>query len=129
MSAVIEWAAGGGLKTAFPQIAATADVSNRTLVGGQSAGCHVAGQMLQDRCGRAKGLILMDPVDGYDPYGIVTNQNLITPGRKLNFTIPTLLTRSGLDPKKSNPLFPPCAPDKLSNDRHFLLVLPTQCAW
>jgi len=119
LSALIEWAAAGGLREALPSLSARPDVLNRTLVGGQSAGCHVVGQMLADGCSFAKGLVLMDPVDGYDPFGIVTSENLIVPGVKLNFTTPTLLTRAGLDPKRANPLYPPCAPDKLSNDRFF----------
>eukprot|EP00662_Eupelagonemidae_sp_cell21_P032540 gene32540-13712_t len=32
---------------------------------------------------------MMDPVDGYDPYGIVNNY-CITPGQKLNFSLPAL---------------------------------------
>merc|ERR1719456_171824 len=58
----------------------------------------------------------MDPVDGQDPLGIVKNF-CITPGQKLNFSIPALLVRTGLDPAKKHGLA--CAPDKLSNQRFF----------
>ena len=101
-------------------------VCRRLCISFAATGSRQVGQMLEDGCAghwsqglAPKGLVLMDPVDGYDPYGIVTSENLIKPGQRLNFTIPTLLTRSGLDPKRANPFYPPCAPDNMSNDRFF----------
>ena len=39
----------------------------------------------------------MSPVDGADPFGILDNF-VITPGEKVNFTIPTLQIVTGFDP-------------------------------
>lgn len=39
----------------------------------------------------------MSPVDGADPYGILPLY-VITPGEKVNFTIPTLQLVTGFDP-------------------------------
>ena len=42
-------------------------------------------------------MVLMSPVDGADPFGILQHF-VITPGEKVNFTIPTLQIVTGLDP-------------------------------
>merc|ERR1712166_1471188 len=77
---------------------------------GQSAGNHVLGQALADGCMYAKAFVMIDPVDGLDPYGIVKSEDLITPGTKVNFTIPSLILDNGLDPQKAFSLFPACMP-------------------
>lgn len=64
----------------------------------------------------AKAVVMIDPVDGLDPFGIVKNF-CITPGQKLMFSIPALLLRTGLDPKVVDVVA--CAPDNLSNQRFF----------
>ena len=47
-------------------------------------------------CHNVKGMSMLSPVDGVDPYGIV-QEYCITPGEKLNFEVPTLVMTSGLD--------------------------------
>jgi len=47
------------------------------------------------------GQILLSPVDGADPYGI-RPIFVITPGEKVNYTIPTLQIVTGLDPVPSS---------------------------
>lgn len=83
-----------------------------------SASGHTVVSYLNETCGIIKTLILIDPVDGYDPFGIfkiyITN-----PPAQLPFVIPTLVIRTGLDPVPANPLFPACAPDKVSNKRFY----------
>merc|ERR1712159_228879 len=100
------------------KIEAVPDILNRTAVMGQSAGNHVGGEALSVACSVAKAFVMIDPVDGYDPYRIVKSQDLIKPGAKVNFTIPALLLDNGLDPKAANRFEPPCAPPAVSND-HF----------
>merc|ERR1719195_1262394 len=118
---VLEWARAGHLVTemkskGFP---AVPDVNNRAAVMGQSSGNHVVGQALTDGCSIAKAFVMIDPVDGYDPFGVVKSQSLIHPGKKLNFSVPSLLLDNGLDPKAVLPVFPACAPASLSNDLLF----------
>merc|ERR1712187_428303 len=88
-------------------------------MGGQSEGCHVVGQALEYDCSIAKAMILLDPVDGFDPYRFVKSQDLITPGKKLGFSTPTLLMDNSLDPKKANPLVPACAPFEVGSQRWY----------
>jgi hypothetical protein len=45
-----------------------------------------------------KGLILVDAVDGNNPIPENVTMYVITPGQKVNFTIPTLEIVTGLDP-------------------------------
>jgi hypothetical protein len=117
---IMEWANEGGLQTALDAqgVKATVDIS-RTAVMGQSAGNHVVGEGLKNGCSVAKALVMIDPVDGFDPFGVIQAQNLITPGEKLPFTIPSLLLDNELDPKSNNFLFPACAPAKLGAPRWF----------
>ena len=63
---------------------------------GHSSGAHIVTQYLKDGCRDVKGQILMSPVDGLDPLGIVENY-VITPGVPLNFDTPTLIMPTGLD--------------------------------
>merc|ERR1712157_334812 len=86
---------------------------------GQSAGNHVVGQGLQDGCSLAKAQVMIDPVDGFDPFGMVHKEDLIIPGKKLKYTTPTLLLDNELDPVAKNKLFPACAPAKLGAPRWF----------
>ena len=45
----------------------------------------------QHGCGDVKGQILLDPVDGFDPFGWFPNF-ITTPGEYLNYAMPTLGT-------------------------------------
>merc|ERR1719253_798059 len=92
------------------KLSAVPDVIGRSAVMGQSAGCHIAGQALTRGCSIAKAFVMIDPVDGFDPYHIIKMEDLIKPGENVRFTIPALLLNNGLDPQQNNPLFPPCAP-------------------
>jgi len=96
---------------------ATADF-DQLVVSGHSAGNHVFCEFLKSDCGagRAKAAVMMDPVDGYDPFNIVKNY-CTTPGEKLPFDIPALLLRTGLDPVVK--VLVACAPDRISNQRFF----------
>jgi len=88
---------------------------------GHSAGSHIAVEYLKHHCGNAKGSILMSPVDGFDPYGIVPIY-AISPGEYLNYAIPTLVLTAGLDNVKgmdAGAIVPACAPNDLSNKRFY----------
>lgn len=91
---------------------------NRCAVMGQSSGNHIAGQAITDGCSSAKAFVMIDPVDGLDPFRVVKTEDLIKPGDKVKFDIPALLIDNGLDPLTVGHLFPPCAPASVSND-HF----------
>ena len=63
---------------------------------GHSSGSHVLVNYLIEGCHKIKGLVLMSPVDGSDPFGI-NDDNCITPGIPLNFETPALVMPAGLD--------------------------------
>eukprot|EP00660_Eupelagonema_oceanica_P014871 gene14871-25090_t len=88
----------------------------KLALSGHSAGNHVFCSYLQSECGIAKAAVMIDPVDGYDPFGI-EKIYCITPGQKTNFTVPALLLRTGLDPVVKAMVA--CAPAKLSNQRFY----------
>jgi len=96
------------------------------FMAGQSSGNHVAVNYLALRqnndCSKIHGLIMMSPVDGVDPYGII-GDTCIDPPNKLNFQIPSLIISGGLDSVPGvdglGNLFPACAPEDLSNDRFY----------
>lgn len=52
----------------------------------------------QTNCLHYQGLILLDAVDGNNPIPENITMYVITPGQKVNFTIPTLQIVTGLDP-------------------------------
>jgi len=91
---------------------------DQLVLSGHSAGNHVFCDLLADSCGnnKAKAAVMMDPVDGFDPFGLVNNY-CTTPGQKLGFDTPALLLRTGLDPVVKRMVA--CAPDKISNQRFF----------
>ena len=92
-------------------------LENTSLMAHSASG-HTVVSYLNQTCGKLKALILLDPVDGYDPFGFF--QIYITnPPEQLPFAIPTLVIRTGLDNVPANPLFPACAPDKVSNKRFY----------
>ena len=124
-------AARAGTAVASPD----ARLSN-LAVGGHSAGNHIALRALVgpdmnssapsdvSACpgggggGYARAAILIDPVDGVDPFGFI-KQYVIHPPARLPFAAPALHIETGLDPVSAVLDFPPCAPPKLSNTRFF----------
>jgi len=100
-----------------------------------SSGAHTLVNYLYKGCSNVKGLILGSPVDGVDPFGFVDNF-AITPGEKLNFTVPTLILPAGLDNEpgihigpNGTELFPPCAPDEFSTPRFVEAMNPETPYW
>jgi len=94
---------------------------NKTILLSHSSGAHILVSYLERQCEAdqdVKGLALISPVDGVDPFGIIKDY-CITPGQKVNFTVPTVVLTAGLDPIQGFPLFPACAPAELSNDRFY----------
>jgi len=89
---------------------------------GHSAGAHVAVEYLKHHCNRVVGQVLLSPVDGIDPFGLIDNY-CITPGQLLNYNIPTLMLSTGLDDVPGfnliGDIVPACAPDELSNRRFY----------
>ena len=62
-----------------------------------SSGNHILVNNLKHYgCGDVKGFIMMSPVDGIDPWGMIPSY-CIKPGEKLNFEIPTLVMAAGWD--------------------------------
>jgi len=110
----LEWLQGN-----FPTFKSKATPDfDKLVLSGHSAGNHVTCNFLADSCGNnlAKAVVMMDPVDGFDPFGMVNNF-CTTPGKKLEFDVPALLLRTGLDPVVKKMVA--CAPDKISNQRFF----------
>lgn len=83
-----------------------------------SAAGHVTTQYLNNTCGNVKLQILLDPVDGADPFGIKKDY-IITPGKMLPYALPVLVLATELDNVKKN-LQPACAPSNTSNGRYFI---------
>ena len=92
-----------------------ADLEDRLILTAHSAGSHVISQYLNSTCGTAKMIVLLSPVDGADPMGMVKDF-IITPGKMLPFAIPTMIIGTGLDPVPRK-MEPACAPSNLSNQR------------
>ena len=74
-------------------------------------------------------MFLLSPVDGADPYGII-DETCITPPKKLNFQVPSLIVSGGLDSQPGlgdglGGLWPACAPEDLSNERSVFSHLAT----
>lgn len=90
---------------------------------GHSASGHPVVGYLVNKCDLIKSLVLLDPVDGYDPFGFV--KIFITdPPKPLDFVIPTLLITTGYDSVSPSPHgHMSCAPANMSNER-FYTCLP-----
>jgi len=94
------------------------------FLGAQSSGSHVAVNYLalNGDCSNVHGMFLMSPVDGVDPYGLIS-EVCIDPPNLLNFQVPTLIIAGGLDSVSGvdglGNLFPACAPKEFSNDRFY----------
>ncbi len=89
-------------------------VTNGITLMTHSAGGHVACIYLNNTCGLIKKLVLLDPVDGADPFGI-DKSFIIHPPNKLPFQIPTLVLVSELSQVSALPPLPVCAPQSYSN--------------
>ena len=63
---------------------------------GHSSGAHITTNYMKLGCHNIKGMILISPVDGVDPFGLIEDF-CITPGEKLPFTTPTLIITAGRD--------------------------------
>lgn len=98
-----------------------ADIDERMILIGHSAAGHVTTQYLNQTCGKVKLQVLLDPVDGADPFGI-KNDFITTPGKFLPYATPVLVLSNQLD-SKGRRLEPPCAPNNMSNLRYFLIVI------
>merc|ERR1719223_2117302 len=65
-------------------------------------------------------MIMLDAVDGFDPFGMIHKQDLITPGQKLPFNIPALHLDNHLDPHRDMlGIGISCSPAELSGPRWF----------
>ncbi|CAF1340052.1 unnamed protein product [Adineta ricciae] len=83
-----------------------------------SSAAHSLGQYMNSTCGPIKLIIMMNPVDGIDPFGIV--QDFIThPPTPLPFRTPALVISAGLDSVPVGQKSPACAPNNISNDRWY----------
>ncbi|UJR35499.1 hypothetical protein I4U23_028253 [Adineta vaga] len=83
-----------------------------------SSAAHSLGQYMNTTCGPIKLIIMMNPVDGIDPFGIV--QDFIThPPTPLPFRTPALIISAGLDNVSVGQKTPACAPNNISNDRWY----------
>lgn len=89
-----------------------------SLFASHSSGSHIALAQLETECLNFRGLVLLSPVDGGDPYGELP-YFVITPGQKVNFSIPTMQLVAGLDHLVSPVTGVACAPDFLSGRRFF----------
>jgi hypothetical protein len=69
------------------------DFSTEFLMG-HSSGAHITTNYMKLGCHNIKGMILISPVDGVDPFGLIEDF-CITPGEKLPFTTPTLIITAG----------------------------------
>lgn len=89
---------------------------------GHSSGSHIGINFMKLGCHSIKGLVLISPVDGVDPFGFV-DDFCITPGESLPFTVPTLLLTAGYDSVPGinivGDIIPSCAPPDLSNMRFY----------
>jgi pimeloyl-ACP methyl ester carboxylesterase len=63
---------------------------------GHSAGGHIVTQYLNNTCRFVKGLILLDAVDGMDPFGIIKIY-ITHPPQMLPFVTPSLVIATGFD--------------------------------
>ncbi|CAG0916271.1 unnamed protein product [Notodromas monacha] len=99
---------------------------SRKILGGQSAGAHVGYSMLRlSKCKLGfKGVALVNPVDGRDPFGFIPDFTVPSTWGKFVFPValPLFVLKAGLDPVPgwNIPFFPGCAPPQFSNERYYL---------
>lgn len=93
--------------------------TDTVLLGAHSIGNHVTVRRLTSfGCSGVGGVVLVDPVDGADPYGII-KEEVIHPPALVDFVTPALHIETGLDPRHKSWLLPACAPAAMSNSRFF----------
>lgn len=69
------------------------DLKDRFILMSHSSAGHITTQYLNQTCGNVKMQILLDPVDGFDPFGLIKNY-IITPGKFLPYATPVLVIAS-----------------------------------
>ena len=80
-----------------------------------SAGNHLSvRRMVNWGCQKFTSMVMIDPVDGEDPEGII-KEYVIHPPAPVNFTIPALHIMTGKDPQGH----PSCAPAFMANARFY----------
>jgi chlorophyllase len=94
-----------------------ADIIHRFIVMSHSAGGHVMTEYLNSTCGNVKMQIMLDPVDGADPFGI-KKDFITTPGVMLPYATPVLVLATELD-QAHKEMVPACAPNNISNLRFY----------
>lgn len=99
-----------------------ADLDTRLILMGHSAAGHSTTEYLVGTCGSVKLHILLDPVDGVDPFG-VKKDYIITPGKLLPYATPVLVIAAELDPVRRELAPAACAPAHLSNARYSLIKI------
>lgn len=115
----LEYVTGGGLAKDAQRHGAGAPNASAFLLGGHSAGNHVAlRRLLSFGCGRVGGMVWLDPVDGADPFGLLP-EFAIHPPRPVGLRTPALHVETGMDPRSVSKHAPACAPERLSNQRFF----------
>lgn len=116
MTKVVDWI-NDNLQDAISKKApgVFADFQNRFVLMGHSAAGHVTTEYFNETCGTFKMHILLDGVDGVDPFGI-KKDFIVIPGKFLPYATPVLVLATELDPE-SKGLEPPCAPSNMSNLR------------
>eukprot|EP01123_Difflugia_compressa_P004036 TRINITY_DN15377_c0_g1_i1.p1 TRINITY_DN15377_c0_g1~~TRINITY_DN15377_c0_g1_i1.p1 ORF type:complete len:338 (+),score=49.20 TRINITY_DN15377_c0_g1_i1:27-1016(+) len=99
------------------------DVDNNLVMMGHSAGCKIVVKTLEMNCGLCKASILLNPVDGLDPWGWI-NDYVTHPPNLVNYTVPTLILGAGLDPVPGHEDLPACAPAGRNYERFFECLRP-----
>ena len=93
--------------------------ASATLLGAHSIGNHIIVRRLASfGCDGVGGVVMIDPVDGADPYGHI-KQFVIHPPALVDFVTPAVHIETGLDPRRNSRLTPPCAPPEMSNGRFY----------
>ena len=86
-----------------------------------SAGGRTLVSYLDKQCGNVKSLVLLEPVDGRDPFGNDPKDFVTKRTAGLSFAIPSLIVASGLGSGRllPFPFFPSCAPSDRSNHKFY----------
>lgn len=93
----------------------TINVNSGFIFGAHSAGNHLSvRRMVNWGCQKFASMVMIDPVDGEDPDGII-KEYVIHPPAPVNFTIPALHIMTGKDPQGH----PSCAPAFMANARFY----------
>jgi chlorophyllase len=88
------------------------------VLSAHSAGGKVITWMLEESCSNATAAVLLDPVDGEDPWGIIPSF-AIHPPYPVNTTLPMLVVGSGLGPVPAAKLVPACTPRGMNFPRFY----------